>query len=495
MPKAALPDLVVVLKFLREGQGWSPAELCRVSGVTPPRLSDYESGNRKLTRKRLEQLAGAMGLPPERIEATLACLADNRAVSAPPEAPLDARAATRRQVVALAEQAGRMERDHWLAMLSLLTNEGGALVARQLAEQQMRRLKRHPHAKRLLLVEKTAEFRNWALAEAAALWSVRRAPNQPLEAREWAQLAVRIAELAPGEEAERRRLLGWTLHFLSNAERACNDLPAAEKARARGRALWEAGAPGDLGFLNEAWLPWIEGNLRKAQRRFTEALQRIDEALVLGKEGELKGEILMSKANILELLGDPAGSTEVLLEAESLIEARREPRLALALRFNLLVDLCRLGRAAEAAPRLPAVWALAEKLGEELDLTRCLWLRGQIDSGLGHAEQAVDAYRQVRRTFHERNLAYDSALVSLDLALVLLEQGRKAEVAALAEEMLWIFEAQQVHEAALAALRVFCEAAQRETATVELARRVERYLRRAQLDPELRFEDEGAEAR
>jgi len=46
-----------------------------------------------------------------------------------------------------------------------------------------------------------------------------------------------------------------------------------------------------------------------------------------------------------------------------------------------------------------------------------------------------------------------------------------------------------VHREALAALRLFCEAAQQEAATVELVRRVERFLRRAQLDPELRFSE------
>ena len=70
--------------------------------------------------------------------------------------------------------------------------------------------------------------------------------------------------------------------------------------------------------------------------------------------------------------------------------------------------------------------------------------------------------------------------------------GRTAEVREIAEEMLWIFKAQEVHREALAALRLFCEAAQQETATVALARQVERYLRRAQLDPGLRFEEETA---
>ncbi|MDP9119963.1 MAG: hypothetical protein M3O15_01105 [Acidobacteriota bacterium] len=182
----------------------------------------------------------------------------------------------------------------------------------------------------------------------------------------------------------------------------------------------------------------------------------------------------------------------MLLEAEPLIDSRREPRLAFGLRFNLVADLCLLGKAAEAEPHLPAVEVLAERLGEPLDLTRCLWLRGQVHAGLGRLAEALTAFNQVRRSFREHRLAYDYALVSLNLSLLLLEQKRTAEVAAVAAEMLWIFKAQAVHREALAALRVFCEAAKRQAASVELARRIGRYLRRSQLDPELRFEDNGA---
>ncbi len=92
-------------------------------------------------------------------------------------------------------------------------------------------------------------------------------------------------------------------------------------------------------------------------------------------------------------------------------------------------------------------------------------------------------------------LAFDYALVCLDLALLLLGQGDTGEVRALAEEMLTIFRSQQVEREPLAALQFFCEAAKREAASVELARRVVKYLNRAQYDPELRFdEDQGAKA-
>ncbi len=132
--------------------------------------------------------------------------------------------------------------------------------------------------------------------------------------------------------------------------------------------------------------------------------------------------------------------------------------------------------------------ALAERLGEELDLTRVAWLEGKAAAGLGRPAEAQAAFERARRVFRQRELAYDYAQVSLELAELLLEQGRAAEVSTLAEEMLWIFRAQGVAREALAALRLFCNAARREAATAELARRVVHYLYRAQHDPELPFE-------
>jgi tetratricopeptide (TPR) repeat protein len=241
-------------------------------------------------------------------------------------------------------------------------------------------------------------------------------------------------------------------------------------------------------------LPGLDAALRKDQRRFPEALKRIDEALALDR-GELRAQILVTKSGILELLGNPEGSTVVLREAADLINGAREPRLAFGVRFNLLVDLCHLGRAAEAGLGLPEVRALAERLGRDLDLVRVVWLEGKIKAGLGRTDEAYSAFQQARRELIARELAYDCALVSLEITVLLLEQGRTVEVRALVSEMLWIFRAQGVHREALAALQIFCDAARQETATVELARRLVSYFYRAQHDPELRFDPKnGAEA-
>jgi hypothetical protein len=57
----------------------------------------------------------------------------------------------------------------------------------------------------------------------------------------------------------------------------------------------------------------------------------------------------------------------------------------------------------------------------------------------------------------------------------------------LVREMAPVFESQKVHREALASLRLFREAVQKEHATAALARRMVEYLYRAQNEPERRF--------
>jgi len=492
MPQSILPDLAIVLTFLRQGQGWSQTKLAREAGSTPNVINDYERGRKPLSRRRLEQLLAVMAVPPERIDVTLSCLTANRAAARAPADPEDVFAVERRQVEAVSAQAGRLAEELSRGILQLLTVQGEALHGRQVGESLWRRLKQCPAAERRVLIENVEKYQHWALAERVAAESIERAANHPREALELAELAVLIAEHVRGDAAWTSRLAGYAWVHVANAQRVCNDLHAMEAALTRALKLWKEGEPGDPGLLNRAVVPWIEAVCRSEQRRFPEALQRIEDALALDG-GELRAKILITKSGILKALGDPKGSTAVLAEAAPLIDGRKDPRLAFYLRFNLLSDLCRLGRADEVEGRLEEVRRLAEQMGEKLDLARIVWVQGLAAAGLGRTAEAKAALGQARRDFESNELAYDYAQVSLDLSLVLLEQGRSGEVRAIAEEMLQIFKRFSIGREAMMALQIFCEAAQRETATVELTRRVVRFLLRAQADPGLRFE-EGAEA-
>jgi transcriptional regulator with XRE-family HTH domain len=490
MSHKALPELSVVLVFLREGQGWGQAELAAAAGISPKLLNDYERGRKTLTRQKLEHLISYMGLPPERIDVSLACLAGNRAAGREPRDSEDHRTEAQRRIEVVASRAANLAAGFARSILSLVTEEADAVNARQEGETLWRSLARYPSAAgRRLLVEKGTKYRQWPLCVRVAAESLARAANEPRAALELAELALLIAERLAGDAARRSRLQGYAWAHVANGRRVCQDVPGARRALAKARPLWEAGAAGDPGLLNPALLPWIEAAVHRADRRFPEALRRIDEALALDA-GELRGKILLSKSSIFQILGDPEESSAALSEATPLIDAEAEPRLAFGLRFNLLVDLSHLEDFAEVERRLPEVRGLAERLGEELDLARTVWLQAKARAGLGRLAEAEAAFGQAREVFRQRELAYDYALVSLDLALLLLEQGRAAEVRALAEEMLWIFRAQEVEREVLSALRLFCDAARKETASVELALRLVKYLYRAQNDPELRFEAE-----
>jgi len=489
MARKSLPDLSLVLTFLREGQGVSLADLGKLSGISPNLLNDYEAGRKKLIRSRLDHIVSFLGLGPETIDATLARLEANRAASRVPRDAANRPSPAHRRIEAVAGRMAGMAAEFGRSVLSLLTVEGEALQERQRADYLWSRLKRRSPDEWQALLEDSRKFRSWGLCERLAAESVEAAADSPARALELARLALQIAELVPGEETWRWRLQGYAGAFVANALRVCGDHPGADKAFARAKKLWEAGEPSDLGLLNGVWVPWIEATLRAAQRRFPEALKRIEEALEEDQR-DLRGQILLSKARIFGALGDAEKSTAALREAAPLIDINQDPRTALGVRFELLVNLCVRDRAAEAEARLSEVRDLAERLGKELDLVRIVWLEGSVAAGVGRTTEAIAAFKQTRRAFAAHGIAFDYALVSLELALVLLKQSHTAEVRAIAQEMLAIFREQEVPREALAALKVFCDAAKREVATVELTNRVIHYLHRAQHDPELPFDSE-----
>src|SRR6185295_1115266 len=113
---------------------------------------------------------------------------------------------------------------------------------------------------------------------------------------------------------------------------------------------------------------------------------------------------------------------------------------------------------------------------------------GRIAAGQGRPEEARSLLAAARREFAARGMSYDVALALLEAAVLLLEEGRAGEVKALTGELTQVFEDKGVHREALAALRLFAEATEREEATAEMARRVLHYLFRAQHNRELRFE-------
>jgi tetratricopeptide (TPR) repeat protein len=492
MPRPIPPALAVTLTALRAAHGWPQGELAQATGAGKNDLSEMERGRKPLSREKLEELVAPMGAGAEAIDLTLAWLAAlYEEVPAAAGSPFELSAPERRRIKAIAVAAGqsafaaaasRVARSRWLAR---------ARRDRARARRSWESLRRCEPPQQRLLVEGTAEHRSWALCELICDQSVGAAPKDAARALALAELALLVAERTEGSEAWRARLQGYAWAFAGNARRVGSDLDGAGRAFERSRALWAAGAGADPGVLDASRVPDLEASFLRACRQFGEALALLDRALALSPGPARTAHILLNRSSICEQRGDREGTIEALRRAAPLVDGAREPRQACVLRFNLAVNLCHLGRHAEAAPRVAEARQLAIGLRNELDLVRVLWLEARVAGGLGNRGEAIAALRQVRRAFAERDMTYDAALATLDLAVLLLEENANSEARELAGKMVAIFEGLEVHREALAAVRVFWQATRQETATAELGRRLLRFLERARHDPELRF-DPGA---
>jgi tetratricopeptide (TPR) repeat protein len=357
-------------------------------------------------------------------------------------------------------------------------------VARAEAPRILDELAQLDHQERLDRLQHEPRFVSLGLSELLVRRSGQTASEQALEAAHLAELAVQVAEMIPeGAPFEDRwvyqlRSLAWA--GLGNARRVQGDLFDAERCFELSDSWWSAGTvdcDDALGY--EPVILDLKASLRMAQRRFSEALELLGTAVSLFLEGEpgqrdphLAGRSLIKSASVLIEAGKTASGIQVLKKANGLIDPDRDPRLLLCVRHNLVDTLSRAGRHQEAADLLPDLKALAELHGSAMDRLRLDWVEGRVACGLGDHAQADTLLTRVRRAFLGDGNIYEAALVTLDLAISYLEEGRSAEVCELAEEMVSVFRAHDVHREALAAFLLFQESARRETATAELARQV-----------------------
>jgi transcriptional regulator with XRE-family HTH domain len=459
VPEKTPSALGLALTYLRSKRGWSKKQLANALGMGDRSLlSRYERGD-QLTRERLDALVAPLGYPPEAVEVLRFA---ERLISLGDEGG---------SLGVAAMAAGWTAAELVLEDLVRRKEAEQAEAARREAEESWTALKRASREDRRALVADFPEFRSLALASRVCAASLRAAPHDAREALELADLALSIAERALGEEGLRSRAQAYCWAHVGNARRVANDLDGAEEAFTRAWSLWGAEAESEL--FPEWQLLSLEASLLRDQRRLREALDLLDRArAVCGGGTAATARILLKKAPVLDMLGDSEGALAVSAEAAPLIETIGDSDLLWRLQFNMVVDLCHLKRYAEAEALLPRVRKLVVEQANELDLLRLVWLAAKVEAGQGRTKEAISRLEQVRKDFAARELPYDAALASLDLAVLWLQAGRTAEVKTLAIAMGWIFKAKGIQGEALAALRLFCEAARQEGATVELARKV-----------------------
>lgn len=478
MEERSVPLESRVLAVMRTARWWKKNRLAQALGWKPGTLYDYESGKDTPSRSVLERAAAVMGYGPVFVDHALAFLRKADASQAPGAAG-DADRAAEREIDRIATGFSLELESFMSDLLRRSRRRVRAFEERQAARSLWARLVSCSAKERQAIVREGRRFQSWALSELLCDESLKAAPDNADRAVELADLAVLVAGLARGGGAERARIQAYALMHSGNAQRVHGRLPAADTAFREAAERWKAGGSHDPdGLLNEARMLGLEASLRREQRRLPEALDLLNRALEVDQGGEVRF-LLLNRAKTLEEIGNYEEAAATLRRALPLIDSEREPRPFWNLNFHLLLNICSAGNPQEVERQLPGLQELTERLKNELDFVRLVWLRAKVDAGLGHPHEAEAGFEQVRKDLLTRGIAYDTALVSLELAVLLLQQDRTADVKSIVRELLPVFKAQRITREALATVELFRDAVDRETITVELARRYLNDLRRA----------------
>ena len=371
----------------------------------------------------------------------------------------------------LEEQIPRIERDQQRALQDLED-----LLALS-PEERIQRVERA-----------RSRFRSAELVRLLIEESRKRVQEDPEEAGRLASLARRIVHCNP-RMARSYDLIALATAHLANACRAGNDRRQAEEHFGHARYVINHHGVADLEIL--ARVDKLEGSLRLDQRQFGKAEELLVRAttlyLVSGEKVEA-ARTLITLGLMYFYRGDIAPAVEATIRALKEFRAEDDSRLYLCARYNLARYLTEDGQYREAAEMLALDEGLYREFPEAWTQLRLSWLQGKIAAGLGRSEEAERIFLQVRDGFLAQGIGYDAAMVSIeDLALLYVREGRTADVKRLAEEIFPIFQAQDVHREAVAALMLFQEAARQELLTVRSVREYAKYLQEARTDPSLRF--------
>jgi tetratricopeptide (TPR) repeat protein len=312
---------------------------------------------------------------------------------------------------------------------------------------------------------------DWGIVEALCEASRRLAASDHEAAVRCATAAVERAERVPvdvlGKQC-RHELQALALATVANAHRAHDHLPEARLAMAQALTNLEAGKPHLLGLATVVLS--LRSGLEFWEAQYEQAVQTLDEALEADPPPSLRARLLVQRTNTLITLKDATGALLSLEEALPLIDREADPRLWYCALEHQLFILTELGRLDEAAALLPAVRALVGENGTPIHQTQVRWVEARLAAGQGDLAAAEDLYHEVRRAFLGHQLAYSAAIVTLELAELLLEQGRLEEVEIHAASTLEEFRRQRAESQYIGALTLVEQAVARQRLTLKILR-------------------------
>jgi transcriptional regulator with XRE-family HTH domain len=231
MAKRGDPSVLrLLVSFLRNYLKMTQEQFGDACGVSQPDVSLYETGQQAPSEATLRRMAKAAGIDWSLVvnlrrfySSFLA--ANTRQRSVPASGALDV---TSLEPVLLAVTP------YLLELQTLEPPRPSPEEELREAEEIWQRLEKHPIPFRRRLIELSPRSGSWALAVRACEASREGMADERLEL---ADLALSIAERAPGEEGWYSRLNGYCWAYVAKAREAANDFTGAGEALARAREL------------------------------------------------------------------------------------------------------------------------------------------------------------------------------------------------------------------------------------------------------------------
>jgi tetratricopeptide (TPR) repeat protein len=308
----------------------------------------------------------------------------------------------------------------------------------------------------------------------------------------FARLALNCAERLDARKYGGKEVLDLqcrALAELGNAYRASDQFDKAGVALARSRQLFELGTRSDL---LEIRLLEVEASFDAYSRRFGDACLRLKKIIRYYRRtglNHLIGRTLLQLGRYTGFANDPEKALRLIDESLDLLDRERDAELVHIASENRIEFLvwCRRYRAAEL--QLFQLRAMLPSPTGRITELRLRWLTGKIDAGQDRFPRAESIFREVHEKWIELGSGYNTGLISLDLAAVLLAQGKAKEATEIVTSAYKIFAALKIQQEGVMTVLMLRMACEMRTATRDLAEKVTRYLMRIEHDPHAELED------
>ncbi len=357
---------------------------------------------------------------------------------------------------------------------------------RRNAEKVWKNLRNRIFSDQQLLIGLQISFQTTALFDVLREKSIEEGRMERQRGIQLAQLALASLDVCGsflGEDLPNHLAQGWVC--LANAFCVAVDLPQAEKAFERAEyELMCAGAHRDP--LVEAELNVKKAKMRWYQRRYDPALALLDSAIPILRQNERHVELaqaLIVRAGVHRHLGEPNTAITHLQEALELITPEDQPYLCLSAQSSLANSARLLGRYEQAKAALAEAGTLCRILNNEVGGCQIQWITGLLRQQEGDYERAEPLLISARSGLIKFVEQGYTAVVSLDLGILYLEQGRAMEALNVVGEALPLFEVLDLRGEALAALHLLRDSIDVGELSLQVLMNLRRYLAEQQEFP------------